>query len=73
MWITFKVFIDFATKLLLFYVVFLFFLVTRHVGSDLPDQGSHPTPLGLEGKVVTLTTGKVEFLKPKNYIDFYTD
>ena len=58
MWITFKVFIDFATKLLLFYVMFLFFLVTRHVGSDLPDQGSNPTPLGLEGKV--LTTGSLE-------------
>ena len=32
MWIIFKIFIEFVTILLLFYVVF-FFLALRHVGS----------------------------------------
>ena len=35
MWIILKVFIEFVTILLLFYV----FLATRHVGSQLPQQG----------------------------------
>ena len=40
MWTIFKVFIEFVTVLLLFYV--LVFLSSRHVGSWLPDQGSNP-------------------------------
>ena len=43
MWITFKVFIEFVTILLLFYV--LVFLAPRPVGSQLADQGSNLTPL----------------------------
>ena len=43
MWITFKVFIEFVTTLLLFYV--LVFLAPRHVGSQLTDEGSNLTPL----------------------------
>ena len=39
MWIIFRVFIAFVTILLLFYV--LVFLVMRHGGSELPDQGSN--------------------------------
>ena len=54
MWTIFKVFIEFVTILLLFYV-FFGFLATRHMGSYLPDQGSNPNPPTLEGEV--LTTG----------------
>ena len=43
MWITFKVFIEFVTTLLLFYV--LVFLAARPVGSQLTDEGSNLTPL----------------------------
>ena len=53
MWTIFKVFIEFVIILLLFYV--LVFLAPRHVGSQLPDQGSNPRPPALEGAV--LTTG----------------
>ena len=49
MWNILKVFIEFITTLLLFYV---FFLAIWHVGSELPDQGSNPV---FEGGV--LTTG----------------
>ena len=37
MWTIFKVFIEFVTILLLFYV--FSFLATRRVGSELSDQG----------------------------------
>ena len=37
MWTIFKVFTEFVTILLLFYV--FSFLATRRVGSELPDQG----------------------------------
>ena len=43
MWIIFKVFIELVTILLLFHVVG--FLAERHVGSQLPNQGSNPQPL----------------------------
>ena len=49
MWTTFKVFVEFVTVLILFYV--LVFLAMRHLGSWLPE----PAPSALEGKV--LTTG----------------
>ena len=52
MWNILKVFIEFITTLLLFYVFFFFFLAIRHVGSELPDQGSNSV---FEGGV--LTTG----------------
>ena len=43
MWTIFKVFTEFVTILLLFYV--FGFLAVRHVGSWLPDQGWYPHPL----------------------------
>ena len=48
MWTTFKVFIEFVTILLLFYV--LVFLAPRHVASQLPNQGSNPHPLHWKAK-----------------------
>ena len=39
MWISFKVFIEFVTILLLFCVLVV--LATRHVGSQLPKEGSN--------------------------------
>ena len=54
MWTIFKVFIEFVTILLLFFLCFVF-LVWRHVGSFLPDQGLNPHLPALEGEV--LTTG----------------
>ena len=46
MWIILKVFIEFVTILLLFYV----FLATRHVGSQLPQQGLNPHSLHWKAK-----------------------
>ena len=43
-----KVFIEFVTILLLFYV--FWFFGTRHVGSQLPNQGSTPHPLHWKAK-----------------------
>ena len=43
----FKVFLEFVTILLLFYI-----LTTRHVGSLTPWLGIEPTPPALEGKVL---------------------
>jgi len=40
MWTIFKVFNEFVTVLFLFYVSV--FLATRHVGFQLPNQGSNP-------------------------------
>ena len=40
MWAIFKVFIEFVTVLILFYISW--FLALKHVGSYLPDQGSNP-------------------------------
>ena len=54
MWTIFKVFIEFVTILLLFYV--LFFLAMRHVGflaPLAPRQGIEPTSPALESKVLT--------------------
>ena len=53
MWAIFKVFIEFVTILLLFYL--LVFLALRHVGSSLSEPGSKPLSSALEGEV--LTTG----------------
>ena len=47
----FKVFIEFATILLLFYI----FLARRRLGSQLPEQGSDPHALHWLAEV--LTTG----------------
>ena len=42
MWTVLKFFIEFVTILLLFYVLgFFFFLASRHMGSQLPNQGSN--------------------------------
>ena len=54
MWTIFKVFIEFVTKLFLFYV--LPFLAARHVEILASQQGIELTALALEGKV--LTTGR---------------
>ena len=51
MWTISKVFIEFATILLLFYV--LVFLAMRHMRSYLPDYGLNPP--AMEG--IVLTTG----------------
>ena len=48
MWTIFKVFIEFVTILLLFYV--LGFLAMSHVESWLSDQGLNPYPLHWKGK-----------------------
>ena len=46
----FKVFIELATAVLLFFC----FLAPRHVGSELSAQGLNPyIPSGVEGKIVT--------------------
>ena len=49
MWGIFKVFIEFVTVLILFYISW--FLALKHVGCYRPDQGSNPQPPTLEGKV----------------------
>ena len=49
-----KIFIEFVTMLPLFYV--LVFLAVRHVGSQLPDQGSNPHPLHWKVKSYHWTT-----------------
>ena len=43
------VFIEFITILLLFHIL-LFFLAIRHVGAELPDQGSNIYPLHWKAK-----------------------
>ena len=48
-----KVFIEFVSVLLLFYI--FVFLTMMHVGSYLPDQGSNLHSQALEGEI--LTTG----------------
>ena len=53
MWTIFKVFIEFVTILLLFYV--LFFWVCEACGILTPRPGIEPAPPALEGEV--LTTG----------------
>ena len=45
MWTIFKVFIEFVTVLLLFYVFLGGFLAMKHVGPQLPNQGSNVHPL----------------------------
>ena len=42
MWTIFKVFIEFVTILHVFHVLVF---ASRHVGSELQDQGSNPHPL----------------------------
>ena len=49
MWTILTVFIEFVTVLCLFYV--LAFPPQRHVGSQLPDQGSNLPRPALEGEV----------------------
>ena len=49
MWGIFKVFIEFVTVLILFYISW--FLALKHVGCYCPNQGSNPQPPTLEGKV----------------------
>ena len=46
MWTIFKVFIEFVTILILCFG----FVVVRHVGSQLPDQGSNLYPLHWKAK-----------------------
>ena len=49
-WTIFKVFIELATVVLLFF----WFLAPRHVGSELSTQGLNPyIPSGVEGEIVT--------------------
>ena len=56
MWTTFKVFIEFVTILLLFYVLDFFFFFGRKACRILvPGPGIQPAPPALEGGV--LTTG----------------
>ena len=57
MWSISKVFMEFATILLLFDV--LVFLATRHVGSYLPNQGSNPHSLHWKAKSQPLDTREV--------------
>ena len=62
MWTIFKVFIEFVTILLLFYV--LFFFGPEACGILAPRPGIEPTPSALEGEVLTTTRpGKSLFLK----------
>ena len=68
MWSISKVFMEFATILLLFDV--LVFLATRHVGSYLPNQGSNPHSLHWKAKWYPMNhqgNPKVYVLKPWNY------
>ena len=48
MWTILKVFTEFVTISLLFYV-----LIFWHAGSELPRPGIEPVPPALEGKVLT--------------------
>ena len=52
----FKVFIEFVTVLLLFYVLLFFFFGPKAYGILAPQLGIEPVPLALEDEV--LTTGQ---------------
>ena len=63
MWIIFKVFIEFVTMLLLFYVLFIIFLATSHVEYQLPNPGSNLHP-GIERLSLNpCTAGKSPMLR----------
>ena len=48
MWTTFKVFMNLLQYCFCF--MFVVFLATRDVGSQLPDQGSNPNPMHWKAK-----------------------
>ena len=74
MWIILKVFIEYVTIFLSFYLFIYLFLAMRHVCFLAPQPGIKPSPLALEGEV--LTTGPPESpveMAFENYFTHFTD